>query len=246
MNGAFIIMNSAIKNNLRLLSVVIISIAVVVICVIGVAAIFITQALLPELNSGNPDPYALNNYLSLILFTTSIMSVGIFASVISFQSMTREKSRGNIQALLAAPLSPLDIWIGKTLAVFIPGFIFSLFMTSAALIVTNYSFLVSKVGFLVNPWMLISNLIAVPVIYLGLLLLLHVIGLIGKPATANVIAQVFLPVFLAAFINLIMRGILNAGSWNFTLIMFVIAVALGITALAFRSRMTTERIILSA
>ena len=240
-----IVMKTAIKTSLRLRSVVIVAIGVVFICVIGVAAIFATQFIRPGVNAASPDLAVLENFLGLILFTTSFISIGVFASVNAFQSLTREKARGNIQALLATPLAPRDIWLGKSLAVFLPGWLFAVIMTIAAFLALNFIYLVPKMGFLLTPWMLISNLVAVPLVYLALMLLVHEIGLAGKPATANVITQIFLPVIIALMINLAVRGVVNASSWLFTIALIGLAMVINIIVLKLRSTLVVERIILS-
>jgi ABC-2 type transport system permease protein len=245
MKSISLVMKAAINSNLRLRSVAIVAIGVVLICAIGVAAIFISQAIFPELNKATPDRSLLESYFSLVLFTTSIISIGIYASVFAFQSMTREKSRGNIQALLATPLNPADIWLGKSLAVFVPGLVFATILTLIAFLAVNYIYFVPKVGLIVTPWMIIANFIGVPLVYLALTLLVHVIGLAGKPATGNVIAQIFLPVMITLIINLVMRSALSAGTWLFMVIILGLAAALGIVVLIIRSNLTTERIILS-
>jgi ABC-2 type transport system permease protein len=245
MSNISMVMQTAIKTSLRMRSVVFVSIGVVLICVIGVAAIFATQFIGPGVNVATPDQSALENFFGLILFTTSFISIGIFASVNAFQSLTREKSRGNIQALLATPLAPGDIWLGKSLAVFLPGFVFAVIMTIAAFLVLNFIYFVPKIGFILTPWMLISNLIAVPLVYLSLMLLVHEIGLAGKPTTANVITQIFLPVMIALMINLAVRDVMNAGSWLFTVILFGLALVIGFFVLKLRSTLSVERIILS-
>jgi ABC-2 type transport system permease protein len=245
MKSISLVMKAAISNNLRLRSVAMVLLGVVFICVIGVAAIFVTQVLVPEVNKANPDRSTLESQLSLILFTTSIISIGVYASVFTFQSMTREKSRGNIQALLATPLGPLDIWLGKSLAVFVPGLLFSTILTLVAFLVINYGFLTPKVGLLITPWMVVSNFIAVPLIYLALTLLVQVIGLTGKPMTGNIITQIFLPVMITLIINLVIRGAMNAGSWLFMVVLLGLAAVLGLVVLKLRSTLSTERIILS-
>jgi ABC-2 type transport system permease protein len=245
MSNISMVMQTAIKTSLRMRSVVLVSIGVVLICVVGVAAIFATQFIGPGVNKATPDQSALENFFGLILFTTSFISIGIFASVNAFQSLTREKSRGNIQALLATPLAPGDIWLGKSLAVFLPGFVFAVIMTIAAFLVLNFIYFVPKIGFILTPWMLISNLIAVPLVYLSLMLLVHEIGLAGKPTTANVITQIFLPVMIALMINLAVRDVMNAGSWLFTVVLFGLALVIGFFVLKLRSTLSVERIILS-
>lgn len=245
MSYVSMVMKATIKNSLRLRSVVIVALAVVFICVIGVAAIFATQFIGPGVITAAPDRAHLENFLGLVLFTTSFLSIGILANVNAFQSLVREKARGNIQALLATPLEPNDVWVGKSLAIFLPGLIFAAVMTIAAFLVLNYIYFVPSTGFLLTPWMLISSLAAVPLLYLAFMLLVHEVGLAGKPATANVICQVFLPVMVALMINLAVRGAVNAGSWLFTVVLVLLALIIGITVLALRSRLTTERIVLS-
>jgi len=93
--------------------------------------------------------------------------------------------------------------------------------------------------------MAISSFVAVPIIYLGLSLLVHIIGLAGKPATANVIVQVFLPVFAALMINLGIRHVLDAASWLFTVANLALSVIIVVIAILLRPRLTRERIVLS-
>jgi ABC-2 type transport system permease protein len=240
-----LVMRAAINNSLRMRSVVIVSAGVVFICVIGMTVLLATQTIRPELNAVNPNRSALESYLSLVMYSTSFVSIGVYASVIAFQSMIREKSRGNIQALLATPLTPGNIWLGKSLAVFLPGLVFTTVMTLAALLVINWIYFVPETGFIVTPWMIISNFIAVPLIYLAMTLLVHMVGLTGKPGTGNAIAQIFLPVMIALMINLAVRDVLNAGSWLFTVILLSVAVVIGVIVLLVRPKLTAERIILS-
>ncbi len=86
----------------------------------------------------------------------------------AFQSMTREKSRGNIESLMATPLSVKNIWIAKSLAVFIPGMVLGEILTLAALLAVNYIYFVPKMGFIYSHWIGLSSFLAVPLIYLCL------------------------------------------------------------------------------
>jgi hypothetical protein len=94
--------------------------------------------------------------------------------------------------------------------------------------------------------MILSSLVAVPLIYLGLSFLAHIIGLAGKPVTANVIVQVFLPVFASAMINLGIRDVLNAATWKFTLANLGVAAVIFLVVALLRPRLTTERVVLSS
>lgn len=242
MKYTVLVMKATMKNNFRLRAVILVVTGVVFICVTGLAVLFGTQFIRPEVNASVPDKSVLENYLGLILFTTSFISIGIYASVFAFQSMTREKARGNIRALLATPLGPGDIWLGKSLGVFLTGLTFAVVMTLGALFAINYIYLVPDMGFIVTLWMVISNFISVPLVYLVLTMLVHMIGLAGKPGTGNVIAQVFLPVMIALMINLAVRDIVSAGSWLFAVILLGIAAAISIIIQMVRPKLTTERI----
>ena len=79
-------------------------------------------------------------------------------NVFAFQSMTREKSRGNIESLMATPLSVKDIWIAKSLAVFIPGMVLGEILTLAALLAVNYIYFVPKIGFIYTHWIGLEQL----------------------------------------------------------------------------------------
>jgi ABC-2 type transport system permease protein len=240
-----LILTASIRNNLRSKVLNIVVLSVVILCVIGLAITFCLVLIAPSMNSAEPDKADLTSYLSMIMCVTCLLGLGVNMNASAFQTMTREKSRGNIESLLATPVQPEGIWIAKSLAVFLPGLVIGEIFTLIVLLVINYVYFVPEIGFLINPWMVISNFIALPLVYLGLSLLVHLIGLTGKPANGNVIVQIFLPVFVALIINLIVRSALDAGSWTFTLIIFGLAAVLGIIIRLLYSRLAKERIVLS-
>jgi ABC-2 type transport system permease protein len=239
------IITTSIRNNLRLKAATITSISVILICAIGVALIFCLLFIAPEMEAELPDRSKLEVYLSLVMYITCLIAVGVNLNAFAFQSMTREKSRGIIESLLATPLKVKNIWIAKSLAVFLPGLVLGEAFTFITLIAVNYIYFVPQIGFLVTPWIIITSFVAVPLIYLCLSLLVHLIGLAGRPATGNVIIQVFLPVIITLMINLIVRNILDAASWPFSLANLGIAAAVGIIVIFLRPRLTRERIVLS-
>lgn len=240
-----LIIITSIKNNLRLKITLIVYIAVTMMCILGVAIALCLFLIAPEMNKELPDRSELELYLGLIMYVTCFISVGVNLNSFAFQSMTREKSRGNIESLLATPLKVKDIWIAKSLALFIPGLVQGEILTLIVLITVNYIYFVPTIGFLFTPWIAISSFLTAPLIYLCLSLVFHLIGLTGKPATGNVIVQVFLPVIINLMINLAVRHILDITSWPFTLANFGIAAVILITIIFLRPRLIRERIVLS-
>lgn len=240
-----LIINTSIRNNLRSKPVTIVFVSVALMCAVGLALTFCILFIAPEMEAELPDRSKLELHLGLILYTSCLLGVGIGLNAFAFQSMTREKSRGNIESLLATPLNVRDIWMAKSLAVFLPGLVLGEVFTLIAMIAVNYIYFVPGIGFLITPWMAVSSFVTVPLIYFCLSLLFHLIGLTGKPATANVIVQVFLPVIITLMINLLVRHILNAASLPFTLANLGIAAAIAIVVIFLLPRLTGEKIVLS-
>ena len=240
-----LIIITSIKNNLRLKVVLIVYIAVTIICILGVVIALCLFLIAPEVDKELPDISKLELYLGIIMYSTCFISVGVNLNSFAFQSMTREKTRGNIESLLATPLKVKDIWIAKSLALFIPGLVLGEILTLIVLIAVNYIYFVPRIGFLFTPWIAVSSFLAVPLIYLCLSLVFHLVGLTGKPATGNVIVQVFLPVVINLMINLAVRHILDTTSWPFTLANFGIAAVIIIIIIFLRPRLSRERIVLS-
>jgi riboflavin transporter FmnP len=245
MRDVTLITAASIRNNLRSKIIIAVLIAVVLICVIGMVAAFCLLAIAPAMKAEIPDRPVLEIYLSMIIYGVCLIGLGVNMDVFAFQSMTREKSRGNMAALLATPLKVSHIWIAKSLAVFLPGLVLGEVLAFVSLMVVNYIYFVPRIGFLLTPWIAISSFVAVPLVYFSLSLLVYLIGLTGKPATGNVIVQIFLPAFASLMINLGVHHVLDATSWTFTLANLSLAVVIGFTAILLRPRLTRERIVLS-
>ncbi|MFH1808281.1 MAG: hypothetical protein ABIJ09_06045 [Pseudomonadota bacterium] len=245
MKGTALVLRGTVRSGVRLRAVAIVTTGGAIICVVGLAVLFGTQFIGPQLALASPDMSVVENFLGLILFTTSFISMGIPVSVLAFQSLAREKARGTITAVLATPLEPADLWLGKSIGVLVPGLLFAQVMTVASFVGLHLVYLRPVQGLVVTPWTLASCFIAVPLLYLALSLLVHLIGLVGAPGTANVVAQVFLHVVTALMINLAVRQVPDAGSWAFTAILLGLAAMLGVAVRVGLPRLTVERIVLS-
>ena len=245
MRDIILITTGSIKNNLKSKALTIVFVSITLMITAGLTLFFCLLLITPAMNASVPDRTQLELYLSLIMYTTCLVWLGVNLNVFAFQSMTREKSRGNIESLMATPLSVKDIWIAKSLAVFIPGMVLGEILTLAAMLAVNYIYFVPRIGFVYTHWIGLSSFLAVPLIYLCLSLLVHLIGLTGKPATGNVVVQIFLPIVLTLMINLMIRHILDTTSWPFTLVNFGIAAVIAIIVIFLQPRITRERIVLS-
>ena len=235
-----------IKNNLRSKTVVIIWYGTALLILIALAALFGILLIAPELNKVSPDKAKLELYLGIIMFSASALGLGINLNALGFTSMIKEKSRGNIQSLLATPVRLKSIWIGKSLAIFIPGLILGELITLVSLVVVIYIVFFPEVGFLFSPWVAVTGFLAIPFIYFCMGLLVYLVGLTGKPVNANIIAQAFLPIYLNIIIQILIRTtIFNAASWIFVLENIGLALMIAIIVIILQFRLTKEKVALS-
>jgi ABC-type Na+ efflux pump permease subunit len=121
MRKVWLVTTTGIKNVLRMRIVLVILIPITLICVVGIALLLCLLLIGPEAQSASPDKDLLEGYIGLILYSSTLISIGVTLNSLVFQTMVREKSRGNLAALLATPLKASEIWLGKSLALFIPG-----------------------------------------------------------------------------------------------------------------------------
>jgi hypothetical protein len=116
------------------------------------------------------------------------MPLSVLMSFIwAFANLTiiKEKADGNVESLLATPLSPKEIWIGKSLAIFLPGYAISVACTMIILLAVNFFIIIPAAGKFVLPLpsVLISFFIN-PLLFLALLLFIVLFSLANNPDIA--------------------------------------------------------------
>ncbi len=246
MRNIGILITTNIKNNFSVKSVIIIWYGLAILIAAAMAVLLGILLIAPELEKISPDKAKLDLYLGIILFTASLLGLGINLNALGFTSMIKEKSRGNIQSLLATPLKLKDIWIGKSLAIFIPGLILGELLTLIFLIAINYIYFVPTIGFLFNPWIAVTCFIVFPAMYLCFGLLVYLLGLTGKPTNANIIALVFLPLFVNIVVQLPLRSsFMDFTSWPFVLANIGVTLVIAIIVIILQFRLNKEKVVLS-
>jgi ABC-2 type transport system permease protein len=245
MSNTGTIINSSIKNNLNSKPLTVAFIGMSIMLAAGLVIFLSLMLIKPLVEAGSPERSDLELYLTLVTYTTCIICLGISLNVFAFQSMTREKARGNIESLLATPLKIKDIWIAKSLAIFLPGLVLGVVLGVIVMVAINYIYFVPVAGFIFTPWIAITCFLAAPLIYLCLSLLTHLVGLFNKTANGNIIAQISLPVILSLMINLMLHHVVDAASWSFTLLNLGLALLIFIVTLVLLPRLGVERVVLS-
>ncbi len=179
-------------------------------------------------------------YLPLFILMTFIWA---FSSL----PIIKEKVNGNIASLCATTLTPKEIWIGKSLAIFLPGFVISLVSTLIVLLSVNLITVRPATGDILLPVpLMITSLVTSHLLFLGLLLFIVLFSLAKNPDIA--IAPSFIVGFgLMMGIPLgMVTGNINLTSWSFC-IWYSAGTALIWAIVCFLSRiLTKENIVLSS
>lgn len=212
------------------------------------AAIGISIAL--SLQSWLAEPEArplLELFIGLVLYFLPFLILLSFVWTFGNLPVTREKVNGNIESLMATPLSPRGLWLGKSLAIFVPGYIASIITTAVVVLAVNLSAIVPATGEFVLPAAsLVLGIVVSPLMFLGLALFMILFSMANNPDIA------LAPSFLIGF-GLMMGmpvgmglGYFDIVSWSFTLwylgdTLVLVAVTLGLTRL-----LTRQNIVLSS
>jgi ABC-type transport system involved in multi-copper enzyme maturation permease subunit len=156
--------------------------------------------------------------IGLIAYFLPLFVLMTFIWAFANLTIIQEKVNGNIESLLATTLSPMEIWIGKSIVIFLPGYIISIISTLIILLAVNFFVIIPATGnfILPAPLLLISFFIN-PLLFLALLLFIVLFSLANNPDIA------IIPSFLVGFGLMIgiplgvATGVINLVSWSFTL-----------------------------
>lgn len=179
-------------------------------------------------------------FLPLIVLMSFIWA---FASL----PIIKEKVNGNIECLLATPLSPKALWMGKSLAVFIPGYAISVITTLLVVLAVNLFTIHPATGCFVLPIpALVAGFIINPLLFFGLLAFIVLFSLAKNPDIA------IAPSFIIGF-GLMMglpigiaTGVIDLASWTFALCYLGAAVVAWAIVFYLSRLLTKENIVLSS
>jgi len=173
----------------------------------------------------------------------------LLAFIWAFASLPviNEKINGNVECLLATPLGPRALWMGKGLAVFLPSYLFSIIATIIVLLALNLAAVLPGWDMFVIPGpALVTGLIVNPLLFFALLSFIVLYSLANNPDIA------IAPTLLIGFGLMIgmpvglMTGAIDLSSWSFVLWYLAAAVAAWIVVLFLIRLLTKQNIVLSS
>lgn len=117
----------------------------------------------------------------LLPFSVLIAFIWAFANL----PVIKEKVNGNIESLMATPLSPRDLWLGKTLSIFLPAYTISIVAAMIVVLVVNLAVVLPATGeFILALPALVLGFVINPLLFLGLLLFMILFSLANNPDIA--------------------------------------------------------------
>jgi ABC-2 type transport system permease protein len=180
------------------------------------------------------------------VFTVSLVVAMYFSLAINSQSLLIEKTKRCLESLLCTPLSLMQLWIAKTLAMFIPSLLMSWVFMILTIITMNVLFILPKLHVWIYPaiGLTMASVIGIPLIVLFLSAILYLLQLIITNARViNIIFTIFLIVTLN---SLLLGPKLSSSSWAIFFICDGIALVLAFINLFMSRLLTKERVILSS
>jgi len=191
---------------------------------------------------------ALEFIMGPIVYFLTFFALISFIWAFTTDAITKEKANGNIEALLATPLSPKAIWIGKSLAIFLPGFAIGVISSLIVVLAVNFAAIHPATGNFVLPApVLFTGFVANPLLFLGLTLLIVLITLAYNPNTGTTLSMMLGWGMLIAMGALIPLGKINLTSWwPFTLCYLAAAIVLVAVVFYLSRLLTKEKVVLSS
>ena len=189
----------------------------------------------------------LESIIGLIVYFLTLSVLISFIWAFAIVPITKEKVNGNIESLLATPLSPKAIWMGKSLAIFLPGFVIAVVSTLVVVLAVNFAAIIPATGnfFLPAPVLLTGFLIN-PLLFFGLTSFTVLFSLANNPDIA-VVPSLLLGFGLMMGIPVgVGTGAINLASWSFALYYLAGAIVVWAVVFYLTRLLTKEEIILSS
>ncbi|MBN2240806.1 MAG: ABC transporter permease subunit [Dehalococcoidales bacterium] len=181
----------------------------------------------------------------IVYFLPLVVLIAFIWAFASFP-VIKEKVNGGIECLIATPLGPRSLLMGKGLAVFVPGYVISLISLCVLLLVLNLGVFLPGWGTVVFPWpAIVLGLVINPLLFTGVLGITLFLSIAANPDSAAG------PSFFIGFG--LMMGMpvglttvtFDITSWSFTLWYLLGTVIMFLVTLCLTGKLTRQKIGLS-
>jgi ABC-2 type transport system permease protein len=203
-----------------------------------------TLAKLVEQGSGTAILHAESRaFLNVLMYTLPMTLSMLFCTYLSAYALILEKARRTLESLLATPASLRQVWVGKSLAIFMPSVVVAILVVVISIIALNIVVIIPKTGGFLLPGVLpvVTGLLIIPAVTFGLVMIVSVLQLImSNPRIGNF---AFIGFFFG-FYMLTITGV--SSSWDFILIYLVVIAVLIVVNILLSRLFTKDRVVLSS
>jgi ABC-2 type transport system permease protein len=157
-----------------------------------------------------------------------------------------EKTKRMLESVLCTPVQLEHLWLGKTLATFIPSIALSIILSSVTIIVMNITTIEPEVGRWVLPdaAYLVAILVGLPVVVFLLSSIIVMLQLMMQ--NIRLIQSIFTALIIGSSFGISYAFRLSTASWVMVYIVLAAAAVLGLAVWLLSKRLTKERIVLSS
>lgn len=229
-----------LKNNFQSATLVFTNLIISLICSVGIGIIG-NQTINPLVKAGMMNSQKFSLILGILAYSTSLIVTGINYSTLFSTPLIREKVHGNVECILASGTSVKQLWLAKSIALFIPGLISQIIFSIGLITIEKAIFASHGYNLILSTGIIVSTYIAVPIAYFGLSLLVNLIGLAGKVMDAVPIPIIFCAGAPAVMIRVAVQSSLSI----FLIINLSIAAIMIVLSLIFQSKLNTEGTVLA-
>ncbi|WP_158542984.1 ABC transporter permease subunit [Phytoactinopolyspora halophila] len=184
--------------------------------------------------------------LGIVLFLLAMLPVMVGIPLFSTESLTREKSSGTMASLLATPLTPREICLGKSSAIFLPLLGVTVLAPIVAGVAINLFAIQPVLGeFFFPPSLILTVVVVVPLFFFGLANLTIELSMAGSAELA--VAPSYL-VGLALLVGVpisTVLGVADPASWSFLLVGLLATAVMWLVVWVASRWLSEERIVLS-
>lgn len=186
-------------------------------------------------------------FMGLISSYVPLTVLFIYMATWATDPIAKEKAKGPIEALLATPLTARAVWIGKSLAIFLPAYLMGFVATVIVVLAVNFGSILPTTGHFVFPLPeAFTSFIILPLLMCALISLGILFSLITNPVIGQTIIMFIGVVMLQVVGQIGGRVIWLLPSWDWALYTLAGAALLGLITFNLSRFLTKERIVLSS
>ncbi len=202
---------------------------------------------LTEQGVSGDELYETAQFLVGSLFLMLVFIVMLLVSLyMNAYTVLLEKTKRNLESVLCTPVRLSSLWMGKTLATFIPALLLGLVLAFAVLVIMNMTVLEPAVGRLVFPGaaILVASLLAVPVIVFLLSSLIILLQMMLQ--NVRLIQTLFTALIFGSSFGLSYAFRFSDTGWMVVYIAFGVVAVVSLAVWLLSRRLTKERIVLTS